>query len=147
LSDALNTGDIYTGFSYWALMNKNNVDKVWLFDISVQSGGNNVESDMNVFDMSYTQFPVVTFSEKQYITGQLQFRCGDFDATGFNYPITYIDELSDFINNKQSKILKNRYGQAWEVVTSGFNFQFVDQTIEQISDGSFNFVQIGKINS
>lgn len=145
LSAPLLSVPIYTDFQYWALMNYDSPDRVWLFDLNLQSGGITVNKPANIFDQTYTQFPVVTFGEKEYITGSISFTSGAMANGSMAYSVDYLDELTAFINNRQPKILKNRYGQAWKVITHDISWNFNDVISEQIADVSFNFTQIGNL--
>ena len=54
--------------------------------------------------------------------------------------------LKTFINNEETKILRNGSGQVMEVYTSNFNFKYYDQIVENNQQPytiTFEYIQVG----
>jgi hypothetical protein len=145
ISDALNTGEVLTDFYTWSLCDEN-TGEVWLFELNLQSGDIKSNVDINIFDKAYTKYPSVSFSEKDYLSGSINCLAGTINADGtLYYPDDYLDNLRAFINNKKSKLLKNRRGDCWRVCTNNFNFKYEDFIPQQVANVTFDYVEVGVI--
>lgn len=147
LSEPINTDPFTTDFFYWSLTNPV-TEQVFLFDLNMSSGNITSNKDLTVYNQAYTAKPAVSFSDKDYITGSINCMAGQAKVidslTEFYYPIDYLDDLKDFINDKSEKYLKSRRGDIWKVVTSGFGSNYIDETGEQLANIQFNFTEVGE---
>lgn len=145
LSSPLDTNSVETDFYWWALVDPD-INTVYLFDLNLKSGSNQANKAMKVYDNTYTEFPSVSFSQQDFLTGSVSCIAGVVDSNGSHvYPLDYLENLRSFINNGKKKILKNRHGDAYWVTTNGFNHEFVDEISQQIANISFNFTQVDSI--
>lgn len=148
LSEPVDATPINTDFFYWSLINPE-TKQAYIFDLNLDSGSIASNTDMTVYDSAYTAKPAVSFSEKDYVSGSISCLAGHANVSDGSmvhyYPKDYISGLKDFINDKTEKYLKSRSGEIWKVLTSNFEWSYVDEVGEQIADIKFDFIEVGEV--
>jgi hypothetical protein len=138
----LTTASIYVDIFGWYLCDYDSPSIVYLFDLNLSS--NQIENETNVTTYeTYTQKPVYSIGQRNYIRGSISCIAGEILSDGTIYqPVDYLDDLRSFINNGKTKILKSRKGHVWKVITYGMPMKFMDNIGEQVTEISFNFSEV-----
>ena len=136
------TSNLYTDFFGWYLMDYDNPEVVYKFDLNLTSG--ELANEVNITEYeTYTQKPVFAQGERDYIKGQISCIAGTINSEGNLYqPIDYLDDLRAFINSGRTKLLKSRKGHVWKVITYGMPQKMMDEVGEQPVNISFSFSEV-----
>lgn len=121
-------------------------DNVWKFDTELSSDALTQNVDRNTFE-NFTQFPKVTLSAKNYISGGITAYINNVDNGKYTDTVAMENDFDTFINNGEIKLLRDRKGNAWMVETMSNEFTTIDKSPEQIIQISFKFTQIGDSNN
>lgn len=123
-------------------------DNIWLFDTMLTSNGFDQNIDKYIME-NFTQFPKISSGKKNYLSSSLTAFLSNVDLQGGRYSDTVeqYNRFVDFIAQPTPKLLRDRKGNGWIVSTTGNSMQYIDESTEQITKVSFNFVQLNDINS
>lgn len=142
LGSPLVSNEIYTDFYGWYLMNYENPEVVYKFDLNLSSQELSNEVDVTIHD-TYMKKPVITIGKRDYLKGSISCIAGTINADGTLYnPIQYLEDLRSFINNGKHKTLKSRKGNVWKVITYGMPEKFFDEIGDQPVTIYFNFCEV-----
>ncbi len=123
-------------------------ENIWLFDTMLTSNGFDQNIDKYIME-NFTQFPKISSGKKNYLSSSLTAFLSNIDLQGGRYSDTVeqYNRFVDFIAQPTPKLLRDRKGNGWVVSTTGNSMQYIDESTEQITKVSFNFVQLNDINS
>lgn len=123
-------------------------ENIWLFDTMLTSNGFDQNIDKYIME-NFTQFPKISSGKKNYLSSSLTAFLSNVDLTTGKYvdTIEQYNRFVDFIAQPTPKLLRDRKGNGWVVSTTGNSMQYIDESTEQITKVSFNFVQLNDINS
>ena len=118
------------------------------FDAMNQTDSIPVNIDMKVYN-NYTQYPTISYGKAKYRTGKLTTMPYNYsDETGdYTIDIDLLNNLKDFINNNNKKVLKNALGEIFYVETYNFSHKFMDETKEQIYTISFDWLEVDTVEN
>ncbi len=114
----------------------------YLFDVEIETENIKTMIGMKEY-LNFTEFPGISFSNQKYDIGALTTMPFEFDGE-YILNKEILDNIKSFINNKQTKYLKNSIGQVWEVVTHDFDYKFLDKFADQPYRISFKWIQVGE---
>jgi hypothetical protein len=116
----------------------------YVFDMSIESGNIDINDDVKVYD-NYQEFTVTSKGLRKYKTGSLKTIPYSYVSATDTYTIDkdLLDDIINFLNNDNSKILRNTAGEIMEITTSGASYQYMDYIEDQPYTISFKFTQIG----
>lgn len=118
-------------------------DNIWLLEMNLSSGDMNQNIDKQVYD-NFTTYPKVSVGERNYITGTVTCLLGSIlSATQDDDTSDRMTKFSNFIKNKDKKILKDRKGNIFLIDTIGNSFKTIDNVYCQSTYINFSYVQIG----
>lgn len=128
-------------FYGWVLTDNTNIYK---FDLENNSSNISSVTDLTVFD-NYTQYPTIGYGERNYRKGSLQTNPYTYtSSTGtYNFTISLLDTLREFINSSTTKYLKNTKGEVLKIITSEFSYKYMDKVPDQIYEISFDWIEVG----
>jgi hypothetical protein len=129
-------------FSGWVLSDTSSTPvKSYLFDIEIESDEFRVNRGFRIFE-NHTKFPVARFNNMQYRTGSLT-------TMPFNEQLEATDiqlqDIMEFIENGEEKILRSPSGDVMKVITSDFSYNYYDKIESQPYKISFNITEIGTV--
>lgn len=122
-------------------------DNIWLFDTMLTSNALDQNIDKYIME-NFTQFPKISSGKKNYLSGSLTAYLSNVNMETGKYSDTVeqYNKFVDFIAQPTVKLLRDRKGNGWVVSTTGNNMQYIDESAEQITKVSFEFVQLNDIN-
>lgn len=118
---------------------------VWLFDTQVQSSAMQQNLDKHTIE-NFTQFPKVSSGVKNYFTGTLEAYLSNPNGARYEDTVAQYNAFTDFIADENPKLLKDRKGNGWIVATTNNSMQYTDESAEQITSVSFDFVQLDNLD-
>lgn len=123
-------------------------ENIWLFDTMLTSNGFDQNIDKYIME-NFTQFPKISSGKKNYLSSSLTAFLSNVDLETGKYvdTVEQYNRFVDFIAQPTPKLLRDRKGNGWVVSTTGNSMQYIDESTEQITKVSFNFVQLNDINS
>jgi len=118
------------------------------FDAMNQTDSIPVNIDMKIYN-NYTQYPSVSYGKAKYRTGKLTTMPYSYsDITGeYTIDVDLLNNLKDFINNNNKKVLKNTLGEIFYVETYNFSYKFMDEIKEQIYTISFDWLEVDTVEN
>jgi len=116
-------------------------DNVWKFDTELSSDALTQNVDRNTFE-NFTQFPKVSSGQKNYYTGGITTFLNNTSNGVYSDTISLQTQFREFVNNGNIKLLKDRKGNAMFVDTTTNEFQYKDESQEQITSVTFTFTQV-----
>ena len=121
-------------------------DNIWLFDTMLTSNGFDQNIDKYIME-NFTQFPKISSGKKNYLSSSITAFLSNVDKKTGKYKDTVeqYNSFVDFIAQPTPKLLRDRKGNGWVVSTIGNSMQYIDESSEQITKVSFNFVQLNDI--
>lgn len=124
----------------WFLTDGTNIYK---FDAELDSGSIVTNRAISVQD-GYTQYPIVSFGNRNYRTATIKTIPYTYNETsGYSFTYSLLEELRTFINNEEEKYLKNTKGEIFKVITSNFNYSYNDDLAEQPFEINFDWIEVG----
>lgn len=138
-------GGIMT-FDYGWILSDQDEDIVYTFDIELETSDIQTLQDYKKYD-NYSQFPSFSFGQKKYREGSLTTMPLTINSNNIDYETTVdtLNNLRDFINNKEQKILKNSKGEIFLCSTYDFSHKYLDKIGDLPFTISFKFTEIGTI--
>lgn len=123
-------------------------ENIWLFDTMLTSNGFDQNIDKYIME-NFTQFPKISSGKKNYLSSSITAFLSNVDPKTGKYidTIEQYNKFIDFIAKPTPKLLRDRKGNGWVVSTTGNSLQYIDESSEQITRVSFNFVQLNDISS
>lgn len=132
---------------------ENNVYNVkgntWIFNSNLSSGTNETQLSKYTFQ-PFTQFPKISNGQRNYITGNVSALLGNYNPITGVYEgdtIANVDAFRKFCASSDLKLLKNRKGQAWIVQTMTSVFETEDDSPNQNTTISFEFIQVDDLKN
>lgn len=121
-------------------------DNIWLFDTMITSNGFDQNIDKYITE-NFTRFPKVSSSKKNYLSSSITAFLSNVDPKTGKYvdTVEQYNKFIDFIAQPTPKLLRDRKGNGWVVSTTGNSLQYIDESSEQITRVSFNFVQLDDV--
>jgi len=144
ISTPIDAETIFTDWYHWSLTDVES-GTVYLFDLDLVSDSISRSQDVTNYDSSFAKYTQTTYGQQDSISGGISATGGTIDcneADFLNYQREYLTQLGDLINNKKTKILKSRFGDAWVVRTDNFQFKYMDVIQRQLATISFTFRQV-----
>jgi hypothetical protein len=123
-------------------------DNIWLFDTNLTSDA--LTQNLATYTVeNFTQYPKVAQGKRNYVSGGLECLINNYDVSTGKYTdtITMQNTFREFINNGEMKLLRDRKGNAFIVQTIANEFNYVDDSNEQITKIKFSFIQIDDHNN
>lgn len=114
----------------------------YVFDLEVESDNVQTILDYKKYE-NYTEFPVFSFSSRQYDEGSLTTIPYQFNGNKIEFTFENLQQIKAFINNKQPKILKNSKGAVWKVITYDYSEKYMENFEEEPVRISFKWTQVG----
>lgn len=121
-------------------------DNIWLFDTMLTSSGFDQNIDKYIVE-NFTQFPKISSGKKNYLSSSITAFLSNVKDGRYIDTVEQYNRFVDFIAQPTPKLLRDRKGNGWVVSTIGNNMQYIDESVEQITKVSFNFVQLNDIQS
>lgn len=123
-------------------------ENIWLFDTMLTSNGFDQNIDKYIME-NFTQFPKISSGKKNYLSSSITAFLSNVDPKTGKYidTVEQYNKFIDFIAKPTPKLLRDRKGNGWVVSTTGNSLQYIDESSEQITRVSFNFVQLNDISS
>lgn len=123
-------------------------DNIWKFNSNLQSSAMQQNLDKFTFE-NFTKYPKVATGNKNYLVGGITALLSNTNmATGkYSDTVEMYNRFVDFIATGGLKLLRDRKGNGWIIETTQNNLTYLDNTVEQITEVSFSFTQIGDIDS
>ena len=147
LSAPLDADTLETRFDYYTLIEPIS-GVVYTFCLNTNTSPFATSNNLNVYEGSFTEHPYTSHSQNKYIKGTVNFLAGNIDNDGvLLYPQDYLEDLEAFIHDGNEKIFKDARGRGWRVKTNLFTPQYKDRTVNQLASFSFNFVEVGNLDS
>lgn len=137
-------GIAMTEFFGWILSNTSGTTS-YLFDVEVTTDSISVVKKFHTYENN-TTYPVISSHQQKYKQGSITTIPYEYNNDVFTVDNTILNALETFINNEETKILRNGSGQVMEVYTSNFNFKYYDQIVEDNQQPytiTFEFIQVG----
>jgi hypothetical protein len=131
----------------WNGYNENvlSVDKVFFFEMNVETGAMKNNTDFSVIK-NFTPYPHIQRSPSNYWSGQLKGLLGRLaiDDCTFKQTPSMLQEIKELTQNTSRKFLKDRDGNFWEVeLSSDITIDNNDKLDVQLKTKSFNWVEVG----
>lgn len=121
-------------------------NNIWNFDTMFTS--NNFDQNIDKYIMeNFTQFPKISSGKKNYLSSSVTAFLSNVKDGVYQDTVEQYNRFVDFIAQPNIKLLRDRKGNGWLVSTIGNNMQYIDESYEQITKVSFNFVQLGDVHS
>lgn len=121
-------------------------DNIWLFDTMLTSSGFDQNIDKYIVE-NFTQFPKISSGKKNYLSSSITAFLNNIKDGRYVDTVEQYNRFVDFIAQPTPKLLRDRKGNGWVVSTMGNNMRYIDESVEQITQISFNFVQLNDIQS
>lgn len=121
-------------------------DNIWLFDTMLTSSGFDQNIDKYIVE-NFTQFPKISSGKKNYLSSSITAFLNNIKDGRYVDTVEQYNRFVDFIAQPTPKLLRDRKGNGWVVSTMGNNMRYIDESAEQITQVSFNFVQLNDIQS
>lgn len=121
-------------------------DNIWLFDTMLTSSGFDQNIDKYIVE-NFTQFPKISSGKKNYLSSSITAFLNNIKDGRYVDTVEQYNRFVDFIAQPTPKLLRDRKGNGWVVSTMGNNMRYIDESVEQITQVSFNFVQLNDIQS
>lgn len=118
-------------------------DNVWIFDTQLSSS--NLEQNIAKYIVdNFTRYPSISSGLKNYMSGSITAYLSNVDtATGkYTDTVEQYNSFVEFIAQPTPKLLKDRKGNGWIVSTTNTNAQYIDASMQQITQVTFDFVQL-----
>lgn len=121
-------------------------NNIWLFDTMLTSNGFDQNIDKYITE-NFTRFPKVSSSKKNYLSSSITAFLSNVDPKTGKYidTVEQYNKFIEFIAKPTPKLLRDRKGNGWVVSTTGNSLQYIDESSEQITRVSFNFVQLDDV--
>lgn len=121
-------------------------DNIWLFDTMLTSNGFDQNIDKYIME-NFTQFPKISSGKKNYLSSSITAFLSNVNTREGSYKDTVeqYNKFVDFIAQPTPKLLRDRKGNGWIVSTTGNSMQYIDESSEQITRVSFEFVQLNDV--
>lgn len=133
-------------FYGWTLSSISATPITYNFNLEINSEAIEAIKDFKVYQ-NYTQFPAVRFGNASYKKGKLStipYIYNDSDNS-YTIDVALLEDVVDFINDGNEKVLRNPIGQIFKVITHNASYQFFDKIPEQPYTLSFEFTQTGVV--
>lgn len=121
-------------------------DNIWLFDTMLTSSGFDQNIDKYIVE-NFTQFPKISSGKKNYLSSSITAFLNNIKDGRYVDTVEQYNRFVDFIAQPTPKLLRDRKGNGWVVSTMGNTMRYIDESVEQITQVSFNFVQLNDIQS
>lgn len=121
-------------------------ENIWLFDTMVTSNAFDQNVDKYIME-NFTQFPKISSGKKNYVSSSITAFLSNVQDGKYADTVEQYNAFVDFVAQPTAKLLRDRKGNGWVVSTTGNNMQYIDESAEQITKVSFNFVQINDVAS
>lgn len=121
-------------------------DNIWLFDTMLTSSDFDQNIDKYIVE-NFTQFPKISSGKKNYLSSSITAFLNNIKDGRYVDTVEQYNRFVDFIAQPTPKLLRDRKGNGWVVSTMGNNMRYIDESVEQITQVSFNFVQLNDIQS
>lgn len=121
-------------------------DNIWLFDTMLTSNGFDQNIDKYIME-NFTQFPKISSGKKNYLSSSITAFLSNVNTRegGYKDTVEQYNKFVDFIAQPTPKLLRDRKGNGWIVSTTGNSMQYIDESSEQITRVSFEFVQLNDV--
>lgn len=146
VAEPLETEVVASDYSGWFIIDET-TETTFHFNVNLQSGSITADEDQTEFT-TFNKYNTVSQGSRNFVRGQVSAVVPE-ELTCDGQLIQsseFITSLQNFVNNGNKKILKNRKGDIWYVMTKGFARNKVNDNIrEQVDSVTFNFVEVEAI--
>jgi len=136
--------DAEADFYGWFLTDGTNIYKFDLGTNNISTSSIATNKDISIYQ-NYTKYPTIGVGLRNYKTSRIQTIPYSYNSTSLEYEFTVnlLDELQAFIDNGNTKWLKNTKGEIFKCITSNFSYKYFDEIMQQPYEISFDWVEIG----
>lgn len=116
----------------------------YVFDLDIKSGDIKTNKGMKKFE-NYTQYPAFRFNNMQYDESTLETMPYELDGIEVSVSLDLLNELKEFINDGEIKILRNYKGEAWKIMTFDFSYKYIDEVADAPYKINFAWCQVDTV--
>jgi hypothetical protein len=98
----------------------------YTFDLDNKSGNIEVKRGYTIYE-NYTQYPAIRFDDRNFSKGSLTTLPYEWNNNEIDCSLDILEEIVTFLNNKETKIIRNSKGQWWRGVTIDASYQLKDE--------------------
>lgn len=148
-SDVL-SNNITTGWCDWTITGfyldddgayKVDPENIWRFSLNIESGDITESMSKTVYE-NLTQYPKVSSGAMNYKQGTLTCIAGNIQNDSYEERIGIINQWNLFCSGSELKLLKDRKGERWIVDIISTSTKTADESVEQYSTITFEWVEI-----
>jgi len=123
-----------------------NMQNVWRFDTELSSSA--MQQNMDKYTLeNFTRYPKISSGLKNYLSGNITSFINNPVNGRYSDTVKMYNDFIDFIADENPKLLRDRKGNGWIVATTNNSMQYIDESAEQITNISFDFIQINDFNN
>lgn len=120
-------------------------NQVLHLNLNLNSGTLNSNNDVTTHN-GFGKYSTVAIGKRDYFNASVKCFGGEKDINGkIVNDLAYQENLRQFLNNGNVKIIKNSFGNAFRAKTYGGSIQYDDEIGEQPFSVAFNFIEVGEI--
>ena len=120
---------------------KVDVNNIWRLSLNIESGAMTETMSKTVHD-NLTQYPKISSGKMNYSQGSLSSIIGNIQNDKYIESLNIIDKWNSFCSSGELKLLKDRKGNRWIVDISSSSINTADESVEQYSTLTFNWVEL-----
>lgn len=114
---------------------------IWRFSLNIDSGDVSETMSKTVYD-NLTKYPKISSGTMNYNQGSLTCIAGNIQNDLYTETIGIIRQWNFFCSGSELKLLKDRKGNRWIVDITSSSTKTADESVEQYTTVSFNWVEI-----
>lgn len=114
---------------------------IWRFSLNIDSGDVSETMSKTVYD-NLTKYPKISSGTMDYNQGSLTCIAGNIQNDLYTEAIGIIRQWNFFCSGSELKLLKDRKGNRWIVDITSSSTKTADESVEQYTTVSFNWVEI-----
>jgi hypothetical protein len=134
------SGMAQSNFHGWFLISRDNTI-AYKFDVELNSEPIILNVDRKMYE-NYTPYPVFRQGQRKYHTGGLTTIPYTYNNKRIVFNYSTIKSIENFINNGETKVLRNTKGDVFYVQTQDFQYTIDEKVLEQPVTISFKFVEV-----
>lgn len=114
---------------------------IWRFSLNIDSGDITESMSKTVYE-NLTKYPKISSGTMDYNQGSLTCIAGNIQNDLYTETIGIIRQWNFFCSGSELKLLKDRKGNRWIVDITSSSTKTADESVEQYTTVSFNWVEI-----
>jgi hypothetical protein len=133
-------------FYGWTLSSIEATPTQYKFDLEIESDNIEVVTDFKKYD-TYGIYPIFRWGNRNYRESALKTIPYSYTALTdtFDIDTTVLNNIKSFINDKNTKVLRNAAGEQFNVVTHDFSYKYFDTIQDQPFKISFRFTEVADV--